>query len=211
MVEGLTEALSSGTVSGPGFWIDCTLGGGGHTAELLSRLEPFGDQRVVAIDQDPQAIERARERFASEISRGRLELQQARFSEVARLAGDRRVLGLMADLGFSSDQMDDPERGLSFKAAGPVDMRLDPSKGESLASKLTRVAESELADVIWQWGEERFSRRIARAIIRAREEDRRPKIRWSLRSWCVALSRVRIRLSIGARTARTRRRGHFRL
>jgi 16S rRNA (cytosine1402-N4)-methyltransferase len=151
--------------------VDCTLGGGGHTRALLDALaaEPaLRRHKVVAVDQDPEAISRASDRFAAEIADGRLELVHARFGELAaRLAG-RPVYGLMADLGFSSDQIDDMERGLSFKSDGPLDMRLDPTRGRSCRDLLADIGENELADLIYELGEDRFSRRIAQAIVSER-------------------------------------------
>ncbi len=147
--------------------VDCTLGGGGHTAALLAALaaEPaLSRHRVLSVDQDGRAIARGRERFRSEIAEGRLELLHARFSEIAGSLEGRKVAGVMADLGFSSDQIEDPERGLSFQGDGPLDMRLDQDRGQPVSELLRSLREEELANIIYQHGDERFSRRIAHGI-----------------------------------------------
>jgi len=130
---------------------------------------------VVAFDQDEGAIERGHERFKAEIAEGRLELVHSRFAEADGWLKDRQVAGLMADLGFSSDQIEDADRGLSFLREGPLDMRLDPSRGRSAREYLQTVTEKDLADAIFELGEERFSRRIAAAILTARREGQLPK------------------------------------
>ena len=156
-----------------GTYVDCTLGGGGHVAGMLEALSgtPFArSHRIVAVDRDAGAIARAQDRFADEIAAGRLILIHSPFSGIRIPAGLPPVLGVLADLGFSSDQIDSPERGLSFRLEGPLDMRLDPSSGESAHELLRRISERELADLIYMYGEERLSRRIARRIIEAREK-----------------------------------------
>jgi len=155
------------------------LGGGGHTAGFLTALDAdprLARHRVVALDQDPAAVSRARERFAPEIAAGKLQIFQGRFGEVDRVAEALGVpvLGMMADLGFSSDQIEDPERGFSFSREGPIDMRLDPSRGRSAREFLVKTTEKELETVIRELGEERFSRRIAAAVVRARRERQLP-------------------------------------
>lgn len=155
----------------PHVFIDCTLGGGGHTAAILRAIvesDRSVKHRVISIDRDHDAVNRARERFSSEIASGLLTVVHANFSQINDIAGDFPIIGVLADLGFSSIQMDDPERGLSFRSEGPLDMRLDRSQGETCRELLLRIRESELADIIYEFGEERFSRRIARAIIEAR-------------------------------------------
>lgn len=159
-------------------WIvDCTLGGGGHSSlllEALARLPGGRRHKLLSIDQDPEAVARGRERFAREISEGRMEILHSRFGEIAPALEGRKVLGLMADLGFSSDQIEDPSRGIAFSASGPLDMRLDPTRGESAYELLARVGEHELADLIHEYGEERYSRRIASSICRARAQSKLP-------------------------------------
>jgi 16S rRNA (cytosine1402-N4)-methyltransferase len=168
IVEGLLEPLRALPATAAPEWIvDCTLGGGGHTFGLLSAIATspaLARHRVLSVDQDRSAIERGRQRFAAEIAAGRLELLHARFSEISGALEGRVVAGLMADLGFSSDQIDDPSRGLSFQGDGPLDMRLDPERGEPVSSLLRTLREEEIADILYQYGDERFSRRIAHGI-----------------------------------------------
>jgi 16S rRNA (cytosine1402-N4)-methyltransferase len=152
-----------------GVFVDCTLGLGGHTRALLEA----GASRVVAIDRDEEAIAMARERL--EPWGDRVDTVHANYRDVAA-ALDARGLGvvdgLLADLGVSSMQLDASDRGFSFRADAPLDMRMDRSQGPTAAERLREVSEGELADVIYQYGEERHSRRIARAIVRARDEQR---------------------------------------
>lgn len=158
--------------------LDCTFGGGGHTAAFLEALgaEPrLKRHKVVATDQDPGAVERGRERFAVEIAEGRLEIHHLPFSRSLEAVQGRPLLGVLADLGFSSDQLEQDERGLSFLREGPLDMRLDPSSGATCRELLQQVTEQELADLLWKYGEERFSRRIARAIVDSRRAGALPK------------------------------------
>lgn len=149
-----------------GVYVDCTLGLGGHTAALLEA----GAGRVIGIDRDARAIEIARERLGAKGDR--VEFVHADYRELARLLRDRGmdgVAGVIADLGVSSMQLDDASRGFSFRMSGPLDMRMDPSQGSSLGERLAGVEETTLADVIWRFGEERRSRRVARAILTARD------------------------------------------
>ena len=148
-----------------GVYVDATLGGGGHVVALLE-AEPRA--RIVAFDRDPVAIEAARERLGPVTDR--LTLVHATFSSVrAQLdtLGIDRVDGLMADLGVSSPQLDDPERGMSFRREGPIDMRMDRDAGETALELLERLTDDELANVIYEYGDERRSRRIARSIKKA--------------------------------------------
>jgi 16S rRNA (cytosine1402-N4)-methyltransferase len=154
-----------------GHYVDGTVGGGGHTAAILAQSAPDG--RVLGIDTDPQALVRAGERLADEVRQGRLLLIQGNYSEIARLvarADFAPVHGIVLDLGFSSDQMEDPGRGFSFSADGPLDMRLDQSRGVSAADLVNTASEGELADIFWRYGEENRARQIAWRIIRAREK-----------------------------------------
>ena len=172
ILTGLIEPfLKLSQDSTPHWIVDCTLGGGGHTAAFLNTLNSDSRlrlHRVLALDQDLKAVERARERFRKEIEEGRLEVIHQRFGEAAEWVGSRPVLGLMADLGFSSDQLGDPTRGLSFQSDGPLDMRLDPSRGMSCRDLLIQCSESELEAILREYGEERFSRQIASAIVKQR-------------------------------------------
>jgi 16S rRNA (cytosine1402-N4)-methyltransferase len=148
-----------------GVYVDATLGGGGHVVALLE-AEPRA--RIVAFDRDPVAIEAARESLAPVADR--VTLVQAAFSavraELDRLGIDR-VDGVVADLGVSSPQLDDPERGMSFRREGPIDMRMDREAGETALELLERLSDDELANVIYDYGDERRSRRIARSIKKA--------------------------------------------
>jgi len=160
------------------FMVDCTLGGGGHTRGLLEKLPP--QHAVISVDQDPEAIERAQINFKSEIQAGRLHLIHSRFGDLKKeeldsITGNAPILGLMADLGFSSDQLDDPMRGLSFLKDGPLGMRLDPTQGASARDYLYRASESQIVEILQEYGEERFSKRIASAIVAARRAEGIPK------------------------------------
>lgn len=179
IIETLLEPFR--TSSQPAVLVDCTLGGGGHTAAFLNALQgtPLASQHVVvSFDQDAAAIHAAQTRFAAEIEKGRLFLVHSRFSQALesfpQSLRDRPVLGLLADLGFSSDQIDSAERGLSFRLEGPLDMRLDPSSGRTASQLLKVETEARLADILFQFGEERLSRRIARRIVEARSAGQLP-------------------------------------
>ncbi len=154
-----------------GQYIDGTLGGGGHTQALLERMYPGG--RVLGIDSDAQALERVKERFAQEVQNGRLVLVHGNFAELARIVDEAGFVspidGVLLDLGFSSYQMDDPERGLSFSSDGPLDMRLDQTQELTAADLVNNASEQELADIFWRYSEEIRSRQIAWRIVRERE------------------------------------------
>jgi 16S rRNA (cytosine1402-N4)-methyltransferase len=156
-----------------GVYIDGTLGGGGHTAALLERSAPDG--KVLGIDADSNALERVRERLADEVQGGRLVLAHGNFADMAQIAAEtgwdtQPIDGILLDLGFSSDQMDTPERGFSFSADGPLDMRLDQTLAISAADLVNGASEHDLADILWRYGEENRSRAIARRIVREREK-----------------------------------------
>jgi 16S rRNA (cytosine1402-N4)-methyltransferase len=147
-----------------GLYVDATLGSGGHARGLLGA----GAARVIGFDRDRSALDAAREALGADAAR--VDFVHADFRTMPAVLADRGVTavdGIVADLGVSSRQLDDPGRGLSFRRAGPLDMRLDQSAGATLAERLEGVDESELADVIWRYGEERHSRRVARAIVAA--------------------------------------------
>ena len=149
-----------------GLYIDATFGRGGHARALLERLGPA--DRLLAIDRDPEAV-RTGERLMAEDDR--FMMRRARFSELAQLleeTGAHQARAILMDLGVSSPQLDDPDRGFSFRASGPIDMRMDPDSGESAGDWLNRAEESEIARIIRTYGEERFANRIAAAIVRAR-------------------------------------------
>lgn len=154
-----------------GHYIDGTAGGGGHTAAILERSAPDG--KVLGIDTDEQALDRVRERLSEYVRNGRLVLVHGNFADlttIARQTGFTSVQGVLLDLGFSSDQMDNPQRGFSFSADGPLDMRLDRTRPVSAADLVNSASEQELADIFWRYGEERRSRQIARRIVNAREK-----------------------------------------
>jgi len=147
--------------------LDCTLGRGGHCEQILPRLAPGG--RYVGLDMDPDA--RMAVRHIVDKSPVTIDLRKSNFVDAAEALADlglRRVDGLLADLGVCSDQLDDPLRGLSFRHDGPLDMRLDPQGPVTAADLLARLGERDLADLIFKYGEERRSRKIARLIVEAR-------------------------------------------
>jgi 16S rRNA (cytosine1402-N4)-methyltransferase len=150
-----------------GVFVDCTLGLGGHSQALLDG----GASRVIAIDRDTEAIALARERL--DAYGDRVDIAHADYRDLGAVLDARGVAvvdGVLADLGVSSMQLDAVERGFSFRGDAPLDMRMDRSQGPTAADRLREVSEGELADVIYQFGEERHSRRIARALVRARDE-----------------------------------------
>ena len=151
-----------------GLYVDATVGLGGHAVEVLRRSAPDG--RLVAFDKDPAALAQARARLHEFGDRVRFE--HADFREIPdRLTGEAPQ-GVLIDMGVSSMQLDEAARGFSFNAEGPLDMRMDPTQGFTAADLVNRLPERELADVIYRWGEEHASRRIARAIVETRR--RRP-------------------------------------
>ena len=165
----LDEAVVSILGAPDGVYVDATFGRGGHTRHLLSRLGP--DARVIGFDKDPAAIAAGQALAAQDT---RFAIVHESFADILSvlkaegLAGT--IDGVLADLGVSSPQLDDAERGFSFMNDGPLDMRMDPTRGESAAEWLADVAEDELARVLYEYGEERHSRRIARAIVKARAD-----------------------------------------
>ncbi len=150
--------------------LDCTLGGGGHAQDLLPLILPGG--RYLAMDLDEGQVRRARERFAW--AGDAFVAEHGNFTQAGdllRSQGLRGVDGVLADLGFASTQMDDPERGFSFTRDGPLDMRLDRTQDLTAATLVNQLPERELADLIYEWGEERASRRIARKIVELRRRE----------------------------------------
>ncbi len=166
----LVEEVIGGLRIRPGsVSIDCTLGGGGHTAHMLDASAPDG--RVLGLDADPAALRRVGLRLGPAIQDGRLVVVQSFFRDIARVAGENKfqqVDSILFDLGVSSFQLETSERGFSLMQAGPLDMRFDPQQGESAAEIVNEWEEAEIADVIYRYGEERQSRRIAKAIVHHR-------------------------------------------
>jgi len=150
-----------------GTYLDCTVGQGGHAELILERSGP--DSVVIGIDRDPAAIAATGGRLVRFASRMRLVKGNfGALKQCLRSVGVPEVDGVIFDLGVSSAQLDRPERGMSFLADGPLDMRMDPGGGRTAADLINRLPERELADLIYRYGEERYSRRIAHAIVQAR-------------------------------------------
>lgn len=161
----LGEAVEGLAVQAGGRYLDGTFGRGGHARAVLSRLGPDG--RLLLMDRDPTAIAAARAEFAGD---PRVAIQHANFSSLAEWNETAAGLdGVLLDLGVSSPQLDEAARGFSFMADAPLDMRMDTTQGESAADFLAQASEREIADVLWNYGEERHSRRIARAIVADRD------------------------------------------
>jgi 16S rRNA (cytosine1402-N4)-methyltransferase len=161
----LGEAVEGLAVQAGGRYLDGTFGRGGHARAVLSRLGPDG--RLLLMDRDPTAIAAAQVEFAAD---PRVHIRHANFSTLAEWSEtDTGLDGVLLDLGVSSPQLDEAARGFSFMADAPLDMRMDTSQGESAADFLARADEREIADVLWTYGEERHSRRIARAIVADRD------------------------------------------
>ena len=162
----LKEAIDFLAVRRGGTYIDATVGAGGHSFELARRLGAQG--RLIGFDKDPDALAIARKRLSSEKDDWpQIELRQGSFREVAELAAGSAD-GILADLGLSSLQLGNAQRGFSFQAEGPLDMRMDPREERTADQAVNRMDEVTLANLIYEFGEERRSRRIARAIVRAR-------------------------------------------
>ncbi|HET7371547.1 MAG TPA: 16S rRNA (cytosine(1402)-N(4))-methyltransferase RsmH [Gammaproteobacteria bacterium] len=165
----LDETLAALTIRPDGVYVDGTFGRGGHSRGILEQLGANG--RLLVIDRDPEALIAARELAQQD---QRVTAFHGAFTMLERVAGNMNVAGqvdgILLDLGVSSPQFDDPARGFSFRAAGPLDMRMDTTTGESAADWLARAPEEEISQVIFEYGEERFGRRIARAICAARIE-----------------------------------------
>jgi 16S rRNA (cytosine1402-N4)-methyltransferase len=151
-------------------FLDATAGAGGHTEALL---EAANEVKVIAFDRDPLAVARTRERLARFGSRAEVvHLEFARIEEWLREHSLPAVNGLVADLGISSPQLSEAKRGMSFRLEGPIDMRMDPTRGETARELIERTSQDELADLIYLYGGERRSRRVARCLKQALEEDK---------------------------------------
>lgn len=162
----LDEVLKNLVQAEAGIYVDATFGRGGHSRALLQALDT--NARVVAFDRDPAAVDAGKHLAAQD---SRLTIRQGKFSQLTELLEAEGVVAVDAvlmDLGVSSPQLDAPERGFSFRALGPLDMRMNPDEGESAAQWLNRADEADIARVLRDYGEERFARRIAKAIVAAR-------------------------------------------
>jgi len=165
----LDESLKALNIRPEGVYVDATFGRGGHSRAILQQLGEDG--RLIAFDQDPQAIEYANEVFADET---RFSIEHCNFSQVedviARHGLGGKIDGVLMDLGVSSPQLDDAGRGFSFLRSGPLDMRMDTTSGETAAQWLARVKHADLVHVLRKYGEEKFAKRIANAIVDARSQ-----------------------------------------
>jgi len=166
----LEEAIDALAIKKDGFYVDATFGRGSHARAVLQRLDKDG--HLLVMDRDPQATEYARKNFGNE---SRMEIVEAPFSHLQSVLEARGLMqavdGILFDMGVSSPQLDNPERGFSFRHDGPLDMRMDTTSGTTAQQWLATVDEKELAGVIKKYGEERFAKRIAGAIVREREND----------------------------------------
>ncbi|MDE3163101.1 MAG: 16S rRNA (cytosine(1402)-N(4))-methyltransferase RsmH [Acidobacteriota bacterium] len=167
----LHEAIEFLNVRPGGLYVDCTLGMAGHASEIARRLGPTG--RLIGFDRDPQALELAKVKLARAVNEmgsmaPRIDLVGEAFGSIARHVESGSADGILADFGVSSLQFDEAHRGFSFQADGPLDMRMDTRAGLTAAQVVNEASERELADLIYEYGEERRSRRIARAIVRGR-------------------------------------------
>jgi 16S rRNA (cytosine1402-N4)-methyltransferase len=163
----LAEAIEALAIRPDGTYVDATFGRGGHSRAILERLGPSG--RLIALDRDPQAVAAARS-----ITDTRFRVVQARMSTLTQVLDAARVAqahGMLLDLGVSSPQLEDPARGFSFRADGPLDMRMDPGTGITAAQWLAGAAEAQIREVVRNYGEERFAQQIAKAIVAARERE----------------------------------------
>ncbi len=165
----LSEAIDALATRPSGIYVDGTFGRGGHSRLLLQRLAPDG--RLLAFDRDPEAVAAA-SAGATRIEDPRFSIHHANFTELADVLdsiGIGAVDGVLLDLGVSSPQIDNPARGFSFRLNGPLDMRMDPTRGESAADFLARADERAIAEVIRDYGEERFAVQIAKALVARRQ------------------------------------------
>lgn len=165
----LEEALVSLNIRPSGIYIDATFGRGGHSRAILQQLNEDG--RLIAFDQDPEAVAFAKQAFADE---PRLTIEHCNFNQVADVVEQYgltgKIDGVLMDLGVSSPHLDDAERGFSFMRSGPLDMRMDTTQGETAGQWLARVKPADLINVLKRYGEEKFAKRIATAIVDTRAE-----------------------------------------
>lgn len=165
----LSECIEGLSIKPDGFYIDATYGRGGHSQAILALLNVKG--KLLCVDQDHTAIDHAKKQLGND---PRVEILHAPFSQVESYLTEKNLLnqvdGLLMDVGVSSPQLDEAHRGFSFRHDGPLDMRMDQSKGQSAYEYLMQVNERVLADVLYELGEERHSRRVAKTIIQARQD-----------------------------------------
>ena len=159
----LAESIEGLAVRSDGVYIDATYGRGGHAQAILGGLGSAG--ALLVVDRDPDAVAHAREALGND---PRVRIEHATFDRLGDFVAPRAATGVLFDLGVSSPQIDDPERGFSFLRDGPLDMRMDPTRGQSAAAFLAAADSEEIARVIFEYGEERFGRRIAQAIVTER-------------------------------------------
>jgi len=170
----LEESLTGLSLHPGSHIIDCTAGYGGHSAEILKQIGPTGS--LLCLDRDPQAIAALTKRFAAEQATGQVHLFQGPFSRIQEAIQQEGLPtqydGILADLGVSSPQIDDPARGFSFQRSGPLDMRMEGISSQSLSAQefLQEVSETELREILWKYGEEPQGRKIARAIVAYRDQ-----------------------------------------
>ena len=160
----LAEAIEGLAIRPDGTYVDGTFGRGGHSRAILERLGPQG--ALIALDRDPEA-----ERAAQELRDARFTFVRTAFSALGRVLAGRLAHGMLFDLGVSSPQLEDAARGFSFRRDGPLDMRMDPQAGESAAQWLAGAEEQQIREVIREYGEERFAKQIAAAIVAARSRE----------------------------------------
>lgn len=161
------EVLDALKIRPDGIYLDGTFGRGGHSAAILEQLDQNG--RLLAMDKDPQAVAVAEQKFGDDARFSIVRGSYTRLGEEVEKRGWKgKIDGILLDLGVSSPQLDDPERGFSFRHDGPLDMRMDPDSGISAAQWLSEAGEAEIARVLKEYGEERFSKRIAHAIVQER-------------------------------------------
>ena len=162
MVEEVLENL---VFEKNGKYIDCTFGAGGHSSEILKKISDTG--ALISIEKDPQATLNLSSYFTDD---SRFRLINDSFSNIRNFFKDKEVDGVLIDLGISSTQLDDPKRGFSFQSNGPLDMRIDTSKGQTAAEWINNASKKEIEDVLWILGQERASRKIASKICESREK-----------------------------------------
>lgn len=164
----LAEALEGLAIAADGWYVDGTYGRGGHSTEILARIGERG--RLLALDKDPEAVADGRRRFAQD---GRFTIEHAGFEDLREIVppwlGNNKLAGILLDLGVSSPQLERPERGFSFSRDGPLDMRMNTTRGPTAADWLAAVSEAELVDALKHYGEEPRARRIAAAIVARRK------------------------------------------